>query len=216
MFRRAPFIWTARQPIDPFAYWKQFLGSVERRDDGVNRWFLFRRVFSLPARADHAGLTITVDGRYQLFVNGGRVGRGPARCSPHYQRTDTYDITDRLQPGDNVIGVLVHVYGVETSWYEPVRGHWQPVFGDGGLYCEARIRCGAVALDVLSDEQWRCLECGAWDHRAPRPLWNIGFPCSGRSRGSSARWARTTCSPTSPSGTSWIGQSSAAPASPPR
>jgi hypothetical protein len=33
MFRRAPFIWTARQPIDPFAYWKQFLGGVERRDD---------------------------------------------------------------------------------------------------------------------------------------------------------------------------------------
>jgi hypothetical protein len=175
MFRRAPFIWTAQQPIEPFGYWNQFLGGVRRRDDGANRWFLFRRVFSLPARAEHASLTMTVDGRYQLFVNGARVGRGPARCSPLFQRTDTYDVAALLRPGENVIGVLVHVYGVETSWYEPVRGHWQPVFGDGGLYCEARIRCGAVALHVLSDEQWRCVECGAWDRRAPRPLWNIGF-----------------------------------------
>jgi hypothetical protein len=37
MFRRAPFIWTARQPIDPLGYWNQFLGGVRRRDDGVNR-----------------------------------------------------------------------------------------------------------------------------------------------------------------------------------
>jgi len=175
MFRRAPFIWTAKQAIDPLGYWNQFFGGVRRRDDGVNRWFLFRRVFSLPARADCASLTVTVDGRYQLFVNGVRIGRGPARCDPHHLRTDTYEIAADLTPGENVIAMLVHVYGVDTSWYEPVRGHWQPVFGDGGVYCDGRVRCGAVAVDVCTDEHWRCCECAAWDATAPRPQWSISF-----------------------------------------
>ena len=175
MFRRAPFIWTARQPIDPLGYWNQFFGGVARRDDGVNRWFLFRRAFSLPARADTASLTLTVDGRYQLFVNGARAGRGPARCDPHHLRTDTHEIGPLLQPGENVIGVLVHVYGVDTSWYQTTRGHWQPVFGDGGLYCDARVHCGAVTVDLRSDEHWRCMECAAWERQAPRPMWSISF-----------------------------------------
>jgi hypothetical protein len=129
----------------------------------------------LPARADRADLTVTVDGRYQLFVNGTRAGRGPARCDPHHLRTDTYDIATLLQPGENVLGLLVHVYGIETSWYEPVRGHWQPVFGDGGLYCDGRVHCGALTVDLRSDEHWRCCECAAWERDAPRPLWSIGF-----------------------------------------
>ena len=48
---------------------------------------------------DAAQLTLTVDGRYQLFVNGARVGRGPVRCDPHHQRTDTYDIAPQLRAG---------------------------------------------------------------------------------------------------------------------
>ena len=175
MYRRAPFIWTARQPIDHLGYWNQFYGGVHRRDDGRNRWFLFRRAFTLPAAPDEASLTVTVDGRYQLFVNGTRIGRGPARCDPHHQRTDTHDVAAALRAGDNVVGLLVHVYGEDTSWYQAVRGHWQPVFGDGGVYCDGRVRCGAVTIDVCSDLHWRCLDCDAWDRHTTRPLWAIGF-----------------------------------------
>jgi len=175
MFRPAPFIWTAKQPIDHLGYWNQFFGGVGRRDDGVNRWFLFRRAFALPAAPDAASLTLTVDGRYQLFVNGRFIGRGPARCDPHHQRTDTYDVAVALRAGDNVIGLLVHVYGVDTSWYQTVRGHWQPVFGDGGVYCDAAVRCADETVTVRSDLDWRCLECDAWERDAPRPMWSIGF-----------------------------------------
>src|SRR5262245_28634722 len=115
MYRRAAFIWTAKQEIDIGGLVRIFRGGPGRRDDGRNRWYLFRRSFTLPGTADSGWLTITVDGRYQLFVNGERVGRGPARCDPLHQRTDTYDIRDRLRPGENVIGVLVHVYGVDTA-----------------------------------------------------------------------------------------------------
>jgi len=175
MYRRAPFIWTAKQEIDAGGLWRVFLGGPERREDGTNRWFLFRRVFELPGAADDAHLTITVDGRYQLFINRTYVGRGPVRCDPLYQRTDTYDIVTHLQPGENALAVLVHVYGIDTAWYQTVKGHWQPVFGDGALYCDASIRCGDHLIDVLSDEQWRCLDCDAWATDTPRVNWGLGF-----------------------------------------
>ncbi len=175
MYRRAPFIWTSKQEIDPLALWRVFFGGPTRREEGTNRWFLFRRGFELPAGVDEARLTITVDGRYQLFINGTRVGRGPVRCDPLHQRTDTYDVAPHLHAGANVIAVLVRVYGVDTSWYQRVEGHWQPVFGDGGLYCDAQIRCGESTIDLLSDEQWRCCECTAWQRDTPRSAWGLGF-----------------------------------------
>lgn len=175
MYRRAPVIWTSKTQVEPFAHWTVFFGGPKRREEGCNRWFLFRRRFSLPAAPGEATATVTVDGRYQLFVNGRRVGRGPVRCGPLYQRTDTHDIAAHLRPGDNVLAMLVRVYGVDTSWYERVEGEWQPTFGDGALYCDARIRCGDTDVDVLSDEQWRCLETDAWQQDTQRSAWGLGF-----------------------------------------
>ncbi len=175
MYRRAPFIWTTKQPIDAVAGFRVFFETPRRRDDGKNRWFLFRRRFELPGAADAGQVTVTVDGRYQLFVNGVRIGRGPARCDPFHQRTDTYDITPRLQRGANVLALLIHVYGGDTAWYQAVTGHWQGVFGDGGVYCDGQVRCGAAVIDILSDEHWRCLECAAWERDTPRVNWGLGF-----------------------------------------
>lgn len=175
MYRRAKFIWTSKQAIDGAAGFRFFIGPVVRRDEGRNRWFLFRRRLDLPAAADEAELTLTVDGRYQLFVNGARIGRGPMRCSPLYQRTDRYDLKPHLRAGENAIALLVHVYGVDTSWYETVKGEWQAVFGDGGVWCEGTARCGAQTVDILSDVHWRALECEAWDSTTPRVNWGLGF-----------------------------------------
>jgi len=190
MHRRTPFIWTAKQEIDAGGLFRAFLGGPLRRDDGKNRWFLFRRAFQLPAPVDEASVTVTVDGRYQLFVNGMRIGRGPARCDPLHQRTDTYDLTRHVQAGDNVLAFLVHVYGVDTAWYQTVRGLWQPVFGDGGLYCDGRIRCGDTMLDVCADEHWRCRECAAWERDTPRVNWGLGFIEVHDARAMPAGWAQ--------------------------
>jgi alpha-L-rhamnosidase len=175
MYRRAPFIWTAKQPVDAAGAFRAFFETPARRDDGKNRWFLFRRRFELPGPADAAQVTVTVDGRYQLFVNGQRIGRGPVRCDPLHQRTDTYDLRPHLRGGANVIALLVHVYGIDTAWYQVVQGQWQSAFGDGALYCDATVRCGDTLIDVLSDEQWRCVECAAWECDTPRANWGLGF-----------------------------------------
>lgn len=120
-------------------------------------------------------IDVTADGRYQLFVNGVRVGRGPSRCNPAQQRYDRYDIASLLVPGENVFAALLHVYGVDMAWYETARAPWQTVFGDGAFWLDATIDCPGIRTDILSDELWRWLECPAWRRDAPRAGWGQDF-----------------------------------------
>jgi hypothetical protein len=171
MHRRARFVWTPRQPIDDAGLLRAFLGGRQHRDDGTNRWLLFRREIELPARPRAARLRVFADSRYQLFVNGTRVARGPVRASPHFARVDEWDVAPRLRRGPNALGLLVHVYGVDLPWYETAKGHWQPVFGDGGVYLEGEVQAGTRSLAIRSDSSWRCIECDAWERDAPREHW---------------------------------------------
>lgn len=175
MYQRAPFIWSERQPVQPGGLFSLFLGGAQRRDDGQNRFFLFRRRFQLLSRPPAATLTLFVDGRYQVYVNGVRAGRGPARSDPHHPRVDSHEVDVLLRVGENVLGVLVHVYGTDTAWYETVKGGWQPVFGDGALWCALTFGGEKAASDVTSDTDWRCLECLAWERNAPRVNFGLGF-----------------------------------------
>ncbi len=162
----APFIWTETQPIDPLG----FLATIQAkppRAELPNRWFLLRRLFALDVVPEHVPLNITVDGRYQLFINGQFIGRGPVRCDPLHQKYDTYDVASALRPGPNVIGVIVHALGVDTSWYETTKGMWQPTFGHGSLWVESAV--------VATDMAWQCLACTAWQQPVPRVNHSIGF-----------------------------------------
>ncbi len=176
MFRNAPFIWIPDQKIDNDIKFTTLLREgCKRRDDGKNRWFLFRRTFNLSASVMQAECSITVDGRYQLFVNGSRLGRGPCRSSPAYQRYDQYDISSSLVQGINVMAVLVHVYGVDTGWYETAKAPWQTIFGDGGLYCYTRIDISNSLIEIATDTNWRCCQCTAWNSATPRSGWGQQF-----------------------------------------
>lgn len=176
MYRRAKFIWTPAQAIDPGVTFRSLLvrGAV-RRDDGVNRWYLFRRRFDLPAAATSAALQIFADSRYVLYVNGMQAGRGPGRATPAFARVDRHDVQPLLRAGPNVLAVLVHVYGVDTAWYETTRDYAQSMFGDGGLYVDAAIRCGEHCVDVLSDSSWRVTTAEAWRRDTPRSGWGQGY-----------------------------------------
>ena len=174
MYRRADFIWTEKQPIDPGGLLRLFVGGRKARDERPNRFFLFRRRVVLARAPGQAQIEVTADGRYQLFVNAERVGRGPARCDPLFQRVDTHDLTTRLRAGENVIALLVRVYGIDTAWYQRVRGLWHPVFGDGGLYVDGFAQSDLERVEISSDESWRCLESPAWESDTPRV--NFGLP----------------------------------------
>ncbi len=166
MRARAPFIWTSRQAIDPAGLLAVAM-RVRRRDEAPNRWFLFRRVIDVSTVPSSAPTRVTADGRYLLYVNGTRVGRGPVRCSPLAQKYDVHDLAPYLRPGRNVVGALVHVFGADTSWYERVRGLWQPAFGDGALWLDGDV--------VRTDLGWRCVECPAWDRTTPAENHGLDF-----------------------------------------
>jgi alpha-L-rhamnosidase len=171
---RPDFIWTPCQPVDPKGSRATYLG-LPPRDDGKNRWFFFRRTFDLPGKPNAGELSITVDGRYRLFVNGLYTGRGPVRANPLFQRFDTYEISDKLRQGENAIAVLVHTYGVDTAFYETTRGMWQPTFGDGGLWVDGFVDMAERRMRIVSDEGWRCTESHAWTQDTPRSNHSLGF-----------------------------------------
>jgi len=176
MKRNARFICPADQTPDTEATFRRIVSQGPwRRDDGVNRWYLYRKTTSLPSSSSAASLNITVDGRYKLYVNGASVGRGPARCSPDYQRVDHHDVLPHLTVGDNVIAVLVHVYGCDTAWYEQGKDYWQGIFGDGGLFVEGNVDCGDESIGVATDSSWRCIECTAWNRDTPKSGWGQDF-----------------------------------------
>jgi len=178
MHLRAPFIWTSDQAADATVTFRSLIseGAVHR-DVGVNRWVLFRHRFELPSATSEARVSVTVDGRYLLYINGNFIGRGPCRSSPAFQRYDTYDIAHALVPGPNTIAMLVHVYGADMAWYESARDIWQTVHGDGALYFDAQIRCGAEAenITVRSGTDWRWREGNAWRRDTPRSGWGQDF-----------------------------------------
>jgi alpha-L-rhamnosidase len=164
-----PFIWTPKQPIHLFSR-----AGMPAREEAQNRWFLFRRTIDIPA-ADRAYVNITTDGHYVFFVNGVRLGRGPVRCNPLYQRYDTYDLTPHLSAGRNVLAVLVHTYGADAAFYELPKGLHLRTFGDGALWVEGEITIGAGKVPLRSDPEWKVLQTDAWLEDVPRTNNSLGF-----------------------------------------
>jgi alpha-L-rhamnosidase len=167
---RPPFVWTPKQEIDPTGGRRVYLGGGGRPFE-KNRWFFFRKRVELPARPAAAPISITVDGRYVLYVNAAPVGRGPVRCTPLFQRYDQYDLAPHLVAGANVLAVLVHTYGTDTAFYETVKGMWQPVFGDGGLW----VAGAADGVSLSTDGGWRCIQSTAWTEDVPQSNHSLGF-----------------------------------------
>jgi alpha-L-rhamnosidase len=181
MRQRPPFIWTPRQPIHPFGFLSELgeLGGLssagDGRQDGLNRWFLFRRPIELAEAPHTAPLSITCDGRYQLFVNGRRVGRGPVRSAAMAPKYDRHEIAPYLVTGENLLAVIVHSFGVDTAWYEMVRGMWQPTFGEGGLWVEGAAHGDGATVRFDSGSDWKVTQSNAWESETERMNSGLGF-----------------------------------------
>ena len=75
--RRADWIWRARGLSQP-----GFANTAPPAEGEANRFVYFRRVFELAEVPASAPVWASADGRYELYVNGRRVDRGPARSNP--------------------------------------------------------------------------------------------------------------------------------------
>lgn len=99
------------QPLDgPSVIQSSMIWSAP--DPGAEgKYVAFRRVFDLHGSPGSARLLVFADARYLLWINGHYVLRGPSRFNPKRPEYDMVDVRHFLQPGQNVIAVLVHHYG---------------------------------------------------------------------------------------------------------
>ena len=116
-----------------------------------------------------AHVHITCSSNYCLYINGRYIGRGPSPCHPAFQYYDTYDVSNVLRPGPNVIGAICYNYGVGT--------HFRPQT-PGALLCQVEISSTGNNLEPIiigSDETWKVTPAAEWDFNSTRMFWTIGF-----------------------------------------
>ena len=86
-------------------------------DPLYNSYADFVRSFDLAGVPASAPLHVTADAQYVLYLNGSRVGRGPARGFQSAWPYDTYDVAPLLRPGNNVLAARAHTPGRGTFGY---------------------------------------------------------------------------------------------------
>jgi hypothetical protein len=72
----------------------------------------FRRTLALAAVPASYPVRVSADNRFVLFVNGHRVGDGPARGDLAHWRYERFDLAPLLQPGQNLIAATVWNFGI--------------------------------------------------------------------------------------------------------
>jgi alpha-L-rhamnosidase len=125
----------------------------------TNSFCRFRKSFDIPEIPVKGELRIFADFRYQLFVNGHYVGRGPCRSDPRWQYYDVINIAPWIRQGRNTISVFVLFLGY---------GNGQSISRIPALLAEARVLTNAGAIHVPCDSTWKCEKANAYESHAPR------------------------------------------------
>jgi alpha-L-rhamnosidase len=86
-----------------------------------NFTFLARKSFMLPAIGTSHVLSIAADSQYILYLNGKRLGCGPARSSQMRYFYDSYRIDTDLRIGENHLAVEVHCPVTPTYTTVPIQ-----------------------------------------------------------------------------------------------
>jgi len=143
------------------AQWIWGGGEVSPR----NEWRSFRASFAVPADFTGAArFAISADSRYNLYVNGQWVGRGPNRSWPKEQSYDPCEIGHLLRPGQvNTIAVLVLHFGVSNFYY---------LRGRGGLIAELHSDNGLL---LATDAAWKTAPLAGQKANSPRMACQQGF-----------------------------------------
>lgn len=115
---------------------------------------------------------VSADSRYRFFINGQAVGRGPAKGDIAHQFYETYDLSDLLVEGQNVLCALV-------MDYSPIATHGGPHDGapasvvtlGGGFVVDAELECPRHGEQqshqyLSTDTRWKVAIDQAYDFHA--------------------------------------------------
>jgi alpha-L-rhamnosidase len=119
---------------------------------------LFRKEFELKKKIAHATLFISGLGQYEANINGKKIGNGFLTPGwTNYDKTvlyNTYNVTQNLEAGKNVIGVLVGngFYNINRERYRKLIS----VYGMPKLICRLKITYSDGSEDnVVSASDWK-------------------------------------------------------------
>lgn len=129
----------------PDGFEAQWIGpGPELPSDAAGRAFYVRRVFDVTDPASFARTFVSADSQYVLYVNGREVFRGPAHFDPMHHVYDTLDLSDAVQPGENVFAAVVMFWGLEMNRIPYFQCSMRPAF----LFDSPELK---------SDVHWRTL-----------------------------------------------------------
>lgn len=128
-------------------------------------FLMFRKTFDVKGEIKAATLRITAADRYMLYVNGGYVGRGPARsCGPQWTSYDTHDLAKLIKPDGNIIAVLAYHYGCRNAYSREQRA---------GFWAQLELQFPGDTFETIgSDRSWRV--------RAMQGYRRNNRPCEGK------------------------------------
>jgi len=115
----ASFVLQAQRPVQPDPEHRDWKASWITHPTAPLREPIvlhFRRTIALATVPASYPVRVSADNRFILYVNGHRVGDGPARGDLAHWRYERFDLAPLLQPGENLITATVWNFGV----YAPV------------------------------------------------------------------------------------------------
>jgi len=128
---------------------------------------LFRNKFDIVDPAFDSRIYIFGDTRYELWIDGERIGRGPARFSTLYHEYDVYSLGD-LKSGTHTVAVLVQ-WAPNIRRSESTTPYLQ-AYVSGSVNGEGQIL-------TRTDYHWKVLNSDAWlTNSAPVHSWQLIGP----------------------------------------
>jgi len=140
--------------------------SAPMREPGV---FHFKKVIAFETVPERFVVHVSADNRFLLYVNGRRVGEGPARGDLMHWRYETFDLAPFFKPGRNVIAAAVWQFGI----YAPVAqiSDRLAFLMEGDSKAESMVNTDS-SWDVEREEGHsfrRALSDGLWNYYAAGP-----------------------------------------------
>jgi alpha-L-rhamnosidase len=157
---------------------------IAKPDPIPNSYIYARKTFVLDSAPTSALIKASADSRYKLFVNGRYVGKGPVRSAEGSCCVDSYDVTNLLTRGSNVVAFLVHHIGENTYAYSA---------GKPGLICRVKIETGGEPHVLGTDETWKVRRATEWTDSGARMSHRLGFQEVYDARNACEDWNQVRC-----------------------
>src|SRR6202167_4350760 len=104
----------------------------------------FRRSLQLESKPARYVVHVSADNRFILYVNGHRVGDGPARGDLAHWRYETFDLAPCLSAGANLVTATVWNFGIYAPTAQITDRTAFLMQGDGALKADVSTPTGAM------------------------------------------------------------------------